>query len=337
MIRYSYAITDFHQFLNGFATQVNADVKEGKLDLPDSIGKGYMSVIDLPNGLQAIISDFILSTDLLIERSKSNTEFYVLSCDVVSNNRNLYVDVDDESMERTGDDLAVMYLLSFLSDLNQFATAGTHFSSVRILINREWLARYLKIEQLDQVLQRYLALKAKSIHIREIDFETKALLGEILHPDEHSPVGLAYFQNRIMMMLENFFTWMYNQLSVTELQIRMTREDIDQMIKVEEILMKDLSSAPTIKELSRYAAMSPSKLKKQFRDVYGLPVYEYFQKLRMQKAKEFLLEGDKTVKAVGMQMGFSNLSNFSLAFKKEHKLLPSEVLKSRHLSQHEND
>ena len=327
MIRYSYAITDFHNFLKGLSTLVKTDVEGGRLDIPPMLGKGYMQVFDLPNGLQAMVSDISLSQDFLIERSKSNTEFYVLNCDIVTNSRQLYVDVDEDRMERKGDDLAVMYLLSFLSDLNQFASAGTRFSSVRVLISREWLGRYLKIDQLDQVLQRYLALKAKSVHIREIDYETRVLMNEILHPDQQSPVGAAYFQNRIMMMVENFFTWMYDQLSVTELQIRMTREDIDQMMKVEEVLMKDLSHAPTIKELSVIAAMSPSKLKKQFKDVYGLPVYEYFQKIRMQKARDLLLEGNRTIKAVGMELGFSNLSNFSLAFKKEHQLLPSELLK----------
>lgn len=304
---------------------------EGKLVFPSFLGNGYMQFIDLPNGLQALISDFSLEQDFLIERSKSDTEFYVLNCDIVTNSRKLYIDVDNDRMERKGDDLAVMYLLSFLSDMNQFATGGTKFSSVRVLISRDWLGQYLKIEQLDQVLQRYLALKSKSVHIREIDYETRSLMNEILNPDTSSPVGAAYFQNRIMMMVENFFTWMYDQLSVTELQIRMTREDIDQMIKVEEVLMKDISHAPTIKELSVIAAMSPSKLKKQFKDVYGMPIYEYFQKLRMQKAHDLLMEGNRTIKAVGIELGFSNLSNFSLAFKKEHRVLPSELLKMSQL------
>lgn len=331
MIRYSYAITDFRNFLQGLAALVKSELVEGRLNLPASLGKGYIQVIELPNGLQALVSDMTLAQDFLIERSKSSTEYYVLNCDIVTNNRKLYVDVDDDRMERKGDDLSVMYLLSFLSDMNQFATAGTNFSSVKVLISREWLAQYLRIEQLEQVLQRYLALKARSVHIREIDYETRVLMNEILHPDENSPVGAAYFQNRLMMVVENFFSWMYDQLSVTELQIRMTREDIDQMIKVEEILMKDLSNAPTIKELSVIAAMSPSKLKKQFKDVYGMPIYEYFQKIRMQKARDLLMEGNRTIKAVGMELGFSNLSNFSLAFKKEHQVLPSELLKMTQL------
>jgi AraC-like DNA-binding protein len=45
----------------------------------------------------------------------------------------------------------------------------------------------------------------------------------------------------------------------------------------------------------------------------------------MQKARSLLLTGQYTVKEVGLQLGYTNLSNFSLAFKKEFGILPSHV------------
>jgi AraC-like DNA-binding protein len=73
-------------------------------------------------------------------------------------------------------------------------------------------------------------------------------------------------------------------------------------------------------------SISESKLKKDFKLIYGLPVYEYFQKIRMQTAKDKLLSGDHSVKEVAMELGYSNLSNFTIAFKKEFGLLPSKLL-----------
>jgi AraC-like DNA-binding protein len=84
---------------------------------------------------------------------------------------------------------------------------------------------------------------------------------------------------------------------------------------------------PSMKELARSVAMSESKLKRIFKIVYGAPVFEYFQKHRMQKARQMLLSGAFSVKDVGYTLGYSNLSNFSVAFKKEFGKLPSEVLK----------
>ena len=64
---------------------------------------------------------------------------------------------------------------------------------------------------------------------------------------------------------------------------------------------------------------------------YGLPPYEYLQKQRMQKAKMMLLSGNFSIKDVGYTLGYSNLSNFTLAFKKEFGQLPSEVVKGAQL------
>jgi AraC-like DNA-binding protein len=306
--------------------------KNEKLIFPDALGKGYMRAVKLPNGLEALIGDFTLKQDLLIERTRMNKEFYVFICDRATGIKRFSVDIDKDKLEKRDTEFSAMYLLSFLSDLSQFATAGTHLSTVRVIISRDWMARYLKMEELEDVLQRYLALKAKSIHVRDFDFDSQALMDEILHPDEDTPVENAFIQNRVMMLLENFFTWLYQQMSVMEMNIKMTRDEIDQITEVEQILLSNLSQAPTINQLAKQAAMSPSKLKKQFKDVFGFPIYEYFQKNRMQKAREMLLEGNRSVKAVGMELGFSNLSNFSLAFKKEFNELPSDLLKANALT-----
>jgi AraC-like DNA-binding protein len=83
---------------------------------------------------------------------------------------------------------------------------------------------------------------------------------------------------------------------------------------------------PNINYLSRISAMSPTKLKTDFKRLYGVPIYEYYQKNRMQRAKNLLLEGKHSIKEVGIKVGYSNLSHFAGSFKKEFGILPSEML-----------
>ena len=71
--------------------------------------------------------------------------------------------------------------------------------------------------------------------------------------------------------------------------------------------------------------MSPTKLKNDFKRMYGLPIYEYRQKNRMLKAKSMLLMGKFSIKEVGSMVGYKNLSHFAQAFKKEFNILPSEM------------
>jgi AraC-like DNA-binding protein len=100
------------------------------------------------------------------------------------------------------------------------------------------------------------------------------------------------------------------------------------MMEVESQLVQSFEKPPlTIDQLAVKFAIGTSKLKRHFKQVYGLPVYEYFQKHRMQRAKEMLLSGDFSVKEAGYKLGYQNLSNFANAFKKEFGVLPSEVSK----------
>jgi len=98
------------------------------------------------------------------------------------------------------------------------------------------------------------------------------------------------------------------------------------MMKVESILVSNLSvPPPTIPVLARTAMMSETKLKNLFKTVYGLSLYEYYQKNRMLKARQLLRSKKYSVKETGIALGFKNLSNFTIAYKKEFKSLPSEI------------
>ena len=71
--------------------------------------------------------------------------------------------------------------------------------------------------------------------------------------------------------------------------------------------------------------MSSTKLKKRFKEVYGMKLYEYYNNNRLKKAKALLENGEASVKEAALQIGFANLSNFSKAFKKEFGVLPKQM------------
>src|ERR1700733_8743279 len=109
--------------------------------------------------------------------------------------------------------------------------------------------------------------------------------------------------------------------------VKISTEEIKRLIIVESYLVKDFSTRPpTINFLSRIAAMSTTSLKNKFKKMYGTSLYEHFQKNRMERAKILMLTHKYSIKEVGSQLGYSNLSNFTIAFKKEFKRLPSHFL-----------
>jgi AraC-like DNA-binding protein len=328
LFEFKFSIRQFDLLLKELALQLNTTVRNNTLNLNGYPARGYIDHVLLPNKLDCLILNLDLTDDIWISRLKSDQEYYVFICEEITGNT-FFSKVDDVKSEKKGGLAANVYLVSFLSDLRQYAAAGSRISGIRVILSAEWLASYLRISQMDEVLQRYLMLKAKSIHAREMDFETHTLLHEIMEAQEDMPLKMTYLENRIMKILEIFFTWLYQQVSVLKLEVNISRDDIEKVMEVEKTLLSNFSEAPTISELSRKIGVSPSKLKKQFRDMYGLPPYEYFQQHRMQKAKEMLSGDNLTVKEVGQSLGYSNLSNFTTAFRKVFNINPGELRKTR--------
>lgn len=109
-------------------------------------------------------------------------------------------------------------------------------------------------------------------------------------------------------------------------QFKIKGAEIEKLMKAEALLVNDFNKpAPTIPELARKATMSETKFKTFFKKIYGHSPYNYYQLNRMNRARQMLLSKKYSVKEVGRQLGFSNLSNFTIAFKKVFNELPSEL------------
>jgi AraC-like DNA-binding protein len=328
MLVFEYTISTFTQLLQDFALLMGTSVQNNKVVIPEKYGSGYFRLLELPGGLQANQIDISLKDGILVKRHKSDKEYYVFICDKIYDTKEVKVNIDANSFEEDNPVRSAMYLVSFLSDLEQYAAPGFNLKSLRVIIPKEWLAKYLKLDKVEEGLQRYLALKASSITAKSIDFESQTILNELFSSAEDHHLNPMSQQNRVMKLIEIFFSWMYDQMSNLHFTDNISKDDIERMIKAEAALVKDFSlPAPTINELAGLVAMSESKLKKTFKLVYGSPPYEYFQKKRMARARDLFLAGNRSIKDAGYLMGYANMSNFSIAFQKEFNILPGDFLK----------
>lgn len=106
------------------------------------------------------------------------------------------------------------------------------------------------------------------------------------------------------------------------------QHDWDVLTEIHDIIMHDLTKAPSIKELADVAQMSVSKLKTIFYKRYKEPIYTYFLNARLAKAKALLETGRYTVGQVSLKMGYSQTTKFIVPFKKRYKTTPFTFRKS---------
>lgn len=328
MLRIDYNHADYKKVLHAFAEKMEVKVKNDTLDIPNDIAVGYFKNITLSNGLQCIVADYTLNTDLYLQRNSSEKEFYVLCFDEVFISDTLMVKIDKDYIWETKQERASVLLTSSLFDFATSATKGTATRSINVLITRKWLSEYLNLDSFDNVLEQYLLLKTNSFNLAPFDIEYRAWFGEVME-DTDSVMKKSIIENRIMLMIEKFLNSLYqkfNQINVSDAG-EMPHNEVKRLMEVESYLVKDFSTPPPpISFLSRVAAMSTTTLKNKFKQLYGINIYAYFQKSRMHKAKALLMSHKYSIKQIGSQLGYANLSNFATAFKKEFNQLPSQLV-----------
>jgi AraC-like DNA-binding protein len=298
-----------------------------QLTFPEPIGSGSLIFVKLPNGVHVNIINCRMNQDWLLCRRKIREEFYTLRFHELTIPDTLEIRIGNERLKESHTTRSIAYLTNTLSDWAYIGAKGTIYKGIDVLFNATWLADYLGVKNIDDVLSAYLSLQVENVHREPLDSEYRRLMQEVTEVGDDNPMRLAIIQNRIMLLIERFFLRIYERKKNSYFNIPLSKADIDRVMQVEAVLTRDIfEPAPTISQLAKMVSISESKLKKDFKLIYGSPVYEYFQKVRMQAAKDKLLTGDHSVKEVAMELGYSNLSNFTIAFKKEFGLLPSKLL-----------
>lgn len=96
---------------------------------------------------------------------------------------------------------------------------------------------------------------------------------------------------------------------------------VDHLIKY---MRQNINREVTLEELSGITGLSRFYLSKAFKEITGYPVIGYFNKMKIDKAKELLVEGNKKVKEVAYELGYANEFYFSRTFKRIEGISPSE-------------
>lgn len=326
MFSFEYNSYHYKEILAQLAQAAGTVVTDNKLVYPPAIADGYLQYFELPNGLEALVVDIRLNTQYYLKRNQRPEEYYVLRYEEISIQHEMTLRIDGDTMHTSNDHHAGVYLTSTLFDVSYLGRPGSTLKGINVIFNKEWLAEHLHLKDPEDVLGTYLQLKTGSYNIEPIDNEYRRYFNEILKADAESPLYTATVQNRITLLMERFFSRLYEKTSFPITGQRISKYDVQQLMLVESRLSKNIATRPpTIDQLATEAAMSSAKLKKLFKEVYGTSIYAYHQRQRMGLAREMLLSGDFTVKEVGMQIGYTNLSNFAAAFRKEFNILPSEI------------
>ena len=123
----------------------------------------------------------------------------------------------------------------------------------------------------------------------------------------------------LRLSLERIITDNYNFGTST-----FRKTDVKKIQEVHEYLTNNPDAHETSEELARRVGINENKLKNGFKKIYGVTVFDYRHKLKMQKARKLILDTDLPLKTIALSTGYS-FSYFSHAFKKAFNKSPSQM------------
>ena len=279
------------------------------MEFPAAIGEGYMLAVQVQDGFSCCIMDFKLTDDLVFFRRRSDSAGLCL-CFRPSPMLSATKQEEETAFPR-----------------------HTRVERVALFFPKTFLSRHIRKDILDSLFQCADNQQAAAAW-ESIAFEFKSALEDIYNADSNSPLYRLQLHNRILQLsekyLHSFLTKASSSFADGRTWIKGKERDLEALKSIVRILSDhQLNKFPSIDTLSRAAMMSSTKLKTRFKQIYGMKLYEFYNRNRLEQAREMLKTGTYSVKEVGINIGFSNLSNFAKAFRKEFGLLPKEILKNK--------
>lgn len=321
--------TNYRQLLHDMAAAlgIKYNAEDDFIKLQPPAGEGILKALSLFNELQVLLADVRFCESLTTIRQRSNDRYFILHFDDVFVTNTAVMKVDDEVLQKTNTRHAVARLTSNLFENSEELPGGLHIKSIKVLFNEQWLKKYMGLDTGDDVLKQYLSLKTESFDIEPLDGEYLKLMEDLWKVEKDDPLQNIYLQNRVTLLIERFFTHLFEKSNLLQGKFDLSSDVITRLITVEKTLVEDFSKIPpTIEQFSKMVLMSSTMLKKSFKTMYGDSIYAYYQKQRLTKANQLLLSGKYNIKQAAAAVGFNNVSNFASAFKKQYKKPPAQVI-----------
>jgi AraC-like DNA-binding protein len=321
------------EVLQTFANTFKVQPKQGNLEMISHAGEVKMQKLLLPGNLNVLLVYYNYKEDLVFENLVHNESSYALWIDVASSAKQVF-EIEGKQVVDTSSFQSNAYLMNAIFPYKQHRTKGTQGHALLIempdyLINKfksaygndELLGRFYSFQNKGQSLQKLTAIELK---VFEGIFYQWNKYKNVLSITKYAYELLEWYFNRLVHLFQENSKQHYT----------LTTSEAKDLFHINEKMVEQLSER-TFKMEALKLNNTESKLNELFLKIHGLSIKEYFRHLKIGKAKNELLQTNKTIAEIAYEYGYANPSNFSATFKEIVGLLPNEFREaSNNLSIH---
>lgn len=155
----------------------------------------------------------------------------------------------------------------------------------------------------------------------------RVAVDQILNCSFEDSNRLLYYEGKVLEIIACLLEDIRNFEHKSKRIFLLCPADIERIHYARELLMADIINPPGLIDLARSAGMHHTKLNKGFREVFGNTVFGHLREIRLEKASHLLKTGNMNSAEVAFTVGYSSLSHFAKAFRKQYGARPGSYLR----------
>ncbi len=204
---------------------------------------------------------------------------------------------------------------------------GEHEQSVTLLCAKSYLLTKLEgqLQQLPEDIRAFLAGETASGFVASHPLSAdmaRAALSLIQSPFGGALSRIQAESRALELLLLSVQALFDTEAKRDRPERHLARREIERLNEVRALLAQRFLDPPSIRDLARHVGTNEAKLMNSFKQLFGQTVFDYAQRLRMEKAKELLEETDISITEIAFQVGYEYSSNFTTAFKRFFGVTP---------------
>src|SRR5690625_647371 len=296
------------------------------INIPGQLGKGKIRRMEIKAGLEIVISDMELIRDLTVYIEEDCKYFemnYCLAGETICEMNGQQFNIWEPKSH-------AYYADRTQAQLEFKANVRSH--GVEIRIYPQTLLDYFEDERDKKIILNMLEDQKGQITSYQLSPLIKKLVFDMLQCPYRGIMKKLYLEAKVMELItlfsqEEIFCYRHTDHSLKS-------EEIKKLKKARDIILQHLDAPYSIKVLAKKVGLNDFQLKKGFRQLYGTTIFGLIRHQRMEKAAWLMQTKGYNVSETASIIGYSNFSNFTLAFRKHFGCNPSAFLKQIHRSKH---
>ncbi len=321
-MQFEFTPTIHFDYLDQFAKKFKVQIVNGGIQIPREMGTGSIRRVELWPDYQLLIHKYQFRKDFIIQCHPASQEDQLINIIFYSNEAPWEMESNGGAIALSkNSEYSILITSSNLESVMSFP-AEREICHTVIGITSAHLMQLLQLPSENALIADITQPNASFLLYESMTADILKSLKQITEYKAESALQNFFYRNKVQELIFLVFEKLQQREHVKQRDV--SPKDIQKLMELKDSILSQLNEPPSIKALAQKTAMSETKLKYLFKQVFGNSIYNFYQNARMEEAANLLKQGDDSVSEIGYGLGFTNLSHFSRLFEKHFGTTPKK-------------